>query len=72
MKYLLSKGMLMFQEKTFKWLGDKYGLPHTDILDFEQAKEIYKAARKDGIAQDHWVNCFRKLKLKTNLNEINI
>lgn len=67
-----SCGMLQFQDGSFEWLGNKFNLPHDDIKSYEQAKAIYKEARRAGIAQDHWKICFKRLGLKINLDEINL
>ena len=56
-------GMFQFKTATYEWMGEKFNLPHTDPQNYLEAREIYKAARRAGIAKNHWVNCFRKLKL---------
>ena len=58
-----SYGWLMFQKRTYDWAGEKYGLPHNDILSPAQQIPIAKAMFEDGLGPIHWVNCWKKMKL---------
>ena len=58
-----SYGFLQFQRRTFDYFGDKYGLPHDDILSPAQQYPIARAMFEDGLGPLHWVNCWRMMKL---------
>lgn len=58
-----SCGMLQFQDDTFRWMGELFNLPHDDIFSYEQARDLYIAARRAGIVHNHWKTCYKKLGL---------
>ena len=58
-----SYGMFQIQMETWEWGCERFRLNCTDIQDYEQGRELFKAFYKVGEADKHWVNCWRKLKL---------
>ena len=58
-----SYGMFQIQMETWEWGCERFRLNCTDIQDYEQGRELFKAFYKVGEAKDHWVNCYRKMKL---------
>ena len=57
-----SYGWLQFQQRTFDYFGEKYGLPHDDIMSPAQQIPIAKAMLKNGLWKA-WYNCLRYVKL---------
>lgn len=54
-----SFGTLQFKKTTFHYFGEKYGLPHTDIMDRGQQIAIARMMILDG-GITHWRNCAKK------------
>ena len=58
-----SIGLLQFQERTFKYLGERYNLPHDDIHSVMEQKAIAYEAINRG-EWKHWKVCGEKLNLQ--------
>jgi hypothetical protein len=56
---LQSLGWLQFQRTTFDYYGEKYGLPHNDILSPAQQIPIARAMLQDGLWKA-WYVCLKK------------
>ena len=58
----LSYGTYQFQSATFHAFGEKYGLPHTDIMSRSEQTAIAKRMIENGL-WTHWRNCGLKIGL---------
>ena len=55
-----SRGRWQMQDRTFKYLGERYHLPHNNIsLDYEVRPLVYEALKRG--EWKHWYNCGVKL-----------
>src|SRR3990167_1763380 len=59
---LKSYAWLQFQMATFNYYGEKYNLPHDDILDPGQQIKIAKRMIEDG-GWKHWYICGKRIGL---------
>lgn len=57
-----SYGWLQFHLRTFNMFGEKYGLPHDDILSPAEQIPIAKAMIKEGL-WTQWTNCAKSIGL---------
>ena len=55
-----SRGILQFQDATFNYYGEKYGLPHDDIYSKDQQELIALYMLNQGL-DNQWKNCTKKL-----------
>jgi hypothetical protein len=54
-----SRGVAMFQDETWAWMSKEAGVEGTS-LEPEKARTVLVWAIEQGIADDHWVICYKK------------
>ena len=57
-----SYGFLQVQQKTWDWGCKRFNLECTDIFDYVQQRELFKAFHRSGEWQKHWVICSQRIK----------